>query len=1083
MAVKFPIIKTKLLVPAINDNAIRRLILIKKMKKISEFPLTLIHSGAGYGKSTALALFLHDESRLACWYSISSTDDDILPFLTYMTHSIRNIQPTFGDELLLYMNEMDRYIREEEINMLCSLFINGLLEVEGPLTIILDDFHQVDHSYTINSWMETFLRHIPSHIHLVISSRSRPSWKQLTKMKINSHLLEITKEDLILSIDEVEILLLDNYNLELPESELKKIYHLTEGWVIALCLIAQQVPDHHNLLKLKEYSTLQDLFQYLAMEVFVKQPLMIQQFLEQVCILEELTVDICNEIIGTNTSHVLLEQLMERNLFIQKIGDKQYRFHSLFKEFLESRFEQQQPVQFRILHERAARYLEKIGLWEAALIHYKKMANFPAVAVILEEKGSVLLEAGKMESLLDYITIVPDDQIDRYEYLWFLKGEIYRYRSQFGEAEGCYLRAFHLYEKKKNAIGMSQVLEGRANIYLDTIQPYQAERLLYEAIQLREGTKNELSIESGRLYYLLAENLLNQGKPNKSEYWLNRAKSLDVTLEDNNLEARIFLRTGRFTEAKQLLMQKKESIHYKVSANLPKSHRETNILLSLIEVFTGNDQEAKALAQSGIQLGIKMKAPFVEACGWIRMGHSVLIGHKYDSNLAESCYETALEMMEKLQISRGKAEPLMGLCGLYGMNKDYERAIEAGKKALIETDKVKDYWLSSLINLSLGKINILNDHLQEGMNCLLEAEQSFKDCQDTYGETLCHFWKAYIFYSSQQLNEFMIEISLFLKMIQIYHFEFLIRKRTLFGPSDLQVFIPMLIECSKLDIERSFAAKLLQDMGMKSVDSHPGYSIRVQALGPFRVWLGEKELTEKDWQRDKAKELFQLFITNPKVAFTKEEIIQTLWPALDKQSGDRDFKVAMNALNNTLEPQRKARSTPFFIVRDGSAYGLNSVASIELDTQLFQDWMEAGLNETNRDKIKQYLEKALLIYKGDYLPERRYEDWCISKREKMLVLFLRGAEKMAQVFVQNENYDAAISWCEQIIERDRTWEEAYRLLMYCYYRKNNRPMAIKWYEKCIEILEEELGVSPLEPTKHMYEMILESAKYQEHLFN
>ncbi|MHC0037117.1 BTAD domain-containing putative transcriptional regulator [Pseudoneobacillus sp. C159] len=1079
---KFPIIKTKLLVPAINDNLLRRSDLFKKLKKMTDYQLTLIHSGAGYGKSTALALFLRDENRTACWYSLSSTDDDILPFLTYITFSIRNIHPTFGNELLLYMNEMDRYIREEETNLLCSLFINELLEIDGPLTIILDDFHQIDHSYTINSWMETFLRHIPSHIHLVISSRNRPSWKQLTKMKVSGQLLEITKEDLILSIEEVEILLLDNYDLELPESELGKIYQLTEGWVIALCLIAQQVPTDKDLLRLKEYSTLQDLFHYLAMEVFVKQPLMIQQFLEQVCILEELTEDICNEIIGTITSNVLLEQLVERNLFIQKIGDKQYRFHSLFKEFLETRLEHQQPGQFRILHEKAARFYEKKGLWETALNHYKKMTYFPAIGAILEDKGSEILETGKMESLLDYISIIPEDQIDRYEFLWFLKGEIYRYRSQFGEAEECYLKAYHLYEKKNNHIRMSQVLEGRAKIYLDTIQPYQAERLLYEAIKLRESSGVESPVETGRLYYLLAENLLNQGKPNKSEYWLNRAKSLDVTVEDSNLEARIFLRTGRFTEAKRLLMPKKESIPYKITANLPKSHRETNILLSLIEAFTGNEREAKELAQSGIQLGIKLKAPFVEACGWIRMGHSVLIGSKYDSSLAESCYETALEMMEKLQISRGKAEPLMGLCGLYGMKKDYERAIEAGKKALLETDKVKDYWLSSLINLSLGKTNILNDHLEEGIDYLLVAEQNFKDCQDSYGETLCHFWKAYIYFTKNQLEEFMLEISLFIKMVQIFHFEFLLRKRTLFGPNDLQVFIPMLIECSRLDIERPFATKLLQDMGMKSVESHPGYSIRILSLGPFRVWLGEKELTEKDWQRDKAKELFQLFITHPKQTFTKEEITQTLWPALDKQSGDRDFKVAMNALNNTLEPHRKARSTPFFIIRDGSSYGLNPVAAIELDTILFQDWIEAGLNETNRDKMKQYLEKSLRIYKGDYLPERRYEDWCISKREKLLVLFLRGAEKMAQLYVQNENYDLAIGWCEQILERDRTWEEAYRLLMYCYYRKNNRPKAMKWYEKCIEILEEELGVSPLEPTKHMYDMILESTKYQEQMY-
>lgn len=134
---------------------------------------------------------------------------------------------------------------------------------------------------------------------------------------------------------------------------------------------------------------------------------------------------------------------------------------------------------------------------------------------------------------------------------------------------------------------------------------------------------------------------------------------------------------------------------------------------------------------------------------------------------------------------------------------------------------------------------------------------------------------------------------------------------------------------------------------------------------------------------------------------------------------------------------------------------------------------EAGLVEKNTEKSMEELERALNLYNGDYLPERRYEDWCLNERERLLVYFLRSAEKLAQLNVRRENYDSAIHWCQKILHRDRTWEEAYRLLMFCYYRKNNRPQAIRWYKKCSEVLEEELGVTPLEPTKHMYEMIIE----------
>jgi LuxR family transcriptional regulator, maltose regulon positive regulatory protein len=1079
---KIPIIKTKLMIPTTKENYIRRLQLTKKLRRTYDFPLTLIHSGAGYGKSTALSLFLSDENQKACWYSVSTTDDDILPFLTYLTYAIKEVYSHFGTELLLYMDEMERYIREEEVNLLCSLFINEILTLNTEITIIIDDFHQIEHSFTVNKWMETLLEHIPSHLHLIISSRSRPSWKQLTKMKVSGRLLEITKEDLILSLEEMELLLLDNYDIELSQVELEKIYKLTEGWVIALCMIAQQVPYNQSLIGMEEHASLTDLFQYLAMEVFSKQPVLIQQFLEQTCILEELTEEICTEIIGIAGAHSLLEQLMERNLFIQKIGNKQFRFHALFKEFLEKQLIQNNPSQFQTLNQIAARFFERRGLWEQALVHYKKIGSYSAIGSILQDHGDLMLKSGKLASLMDHLEKIPHDILTKYEYLWFLKGEVHRYLSQYPEADECFQKAYILYQNKRNFIGMSRVLEGRANIFLDTIQPHLAERILYESIKLREDSMESSTEEIGRLYHLLAENLLNSGKSSKSEQWLKKAKSLNVSFYDSNLEARIYLRTGRFELARNLLLQKKEVMDIESGSPLPQSHRETDLLLSLIEAFTGNGLEAKELAQKGIHLGISMKAPFVEACGWIRMGHSVQIINKYDIELAMKCYETALEMMEQLQVNRGKAEPLMGLCVLYGVNGEFERAIDAGKQALTETDKVQDHWLSSLITLCMGITCTYNDRNLEALKYFDQAETAFLECKDVYGEMLCHFWKANIFYHTRKESEFKTEMNIFLKNIQLYQFEFFLFKRTVFGPRDLQLFIPLLLESLKENIERTFVTKTLQELGMKSIDSHPGYSIRVHTLGNFRIWLGEKEVGDREWQREKAKELFQLFITNSNQLLPKEEITGILWPAQDKLSADRDFKVAMNALNNALEPNRKARATPFFIIREGTAYGLNSLASVELDANQFQEWIEAGLIEQNPDKAIQLLEKGLKIYKGEFLSERRYEDWCITKRERLLVLFLRGAEKMAQLHVRKENYDLAINWCERILERDRTWEEAYRLLMYCYYRKNNRPQAIKWYEKCIEFLEEELGVTPLEPTRHMYEMIIESSKIQEQLF-
>lgn len=1070
-----PIIRTKLLAPKFKEESIRRAKLTRKMKAIPNYPLTLVHSSAGYGKSTALALYVNDEKIPCCWYSITSSDDDILPFLTYIVSAIQTISPSFAKELLLFMKELDPYIREEELNILCSLFINEIILVDAEITLILDDYHQIEHSYNVNRWMEILLEHIPSNLHLIVSSRSRPQWKPLTKMKVSNRLLEITKDDLVLTKDEVELLLSDYYEIDIKEEQLEEIFNLTEGWVIALCLIAQQIPENVDFTSYlhKPLKTLQDLFHYLALEVFEKQSPMIQQFLEQTSVFDEIDEDICQSVLGISGASLIFQQIIEKNLFIQKIGDKQYRYHALFKEFLEEQLRKNQPRSFMQLHEGCARYYERNKQIEMALTHYQKINHSQAVAALLSDFGGSMLENGKLENLHDRLQKIPESLMDQFYTLWFLKGEVERYRSQYSEAELSYERAIVEAEKRGNQLEKSKAIEGKVKIYLDTIQPTNAERLLSQAIEIRE--QNELSSEEeiGKLYRLLAENLINSGQALKAEKWIKRAQAFKADIVDGNLEARLYLRTGRLERAKKTLLLTRKK-HVEQKKHLPQSHRETDLLLALIEAFTGNGLEAKALAQEGIQHGIESGSPFVEACGWMRMGHAVQLLEKYEPALARECYDTALEMMDRIHVERGKAEPLMGLCILYGNRGEYERALEAGYAALQETEKVNDVWLSAYIMVSMGIASIHQQQFVQAATYLEQAEKMFTSCHDEFGKMLAYFWQATASYIQKNDDLFERNIALFLRQIQQGEYEFFFQKRTVFGPRDLQLFAPLLIEAGKKGIASHYVVKLLKEMELTELTSHPGYTLRIETLGQFKVWIGERQVEEKDWQRGKAKELLQLFSTRLYHLFPKEEIFQKLWPGLDEKSAARDFKVALNALNNALEPNRKARISPFFILREGTSYGFNAHAGIELDTVVFEEWISVGLEEKKREKAIHCLLKGLALYKGDFLPERRYEDWCLNEKERLQVLYLRSAEKLAQLYVRIEDYEQAIYWCERILEKEPTWEEAYRLLMFCYYRKNNRPFALKWYQKCCEILEDELGVSPLEPTRHMYEMIIEA---------
>ncbi|SHG13721.1 BTAD domain-containing putative transcriptional regulator [Ornithinibacillus halophilus] len=1076
---EIPIIHSQLNPPPIRERFIRRGQVNQKLSSVPDYPLILLYAGAGYGKSTALALYVHDSNINACWYSISPNDDDIVPFLTKLTHSIKSVHPSFGHSIQKELASITTYVDTEKVYSLATAFVNEILDLQEEVYLIIDDFHHVKSSYEIEKWILFILEHIPANLHIVLSSRNKPKWDIIPILKVKGELYEISQEDLILSPSEMDYIVEDVLEISLSEEELTKIYQLTEGWAIAFNMLIQQIKDKEAISEILQnrQNTLEDLFDYLASEVLNKQSLIIQQFLLQSSVLEVLTPKDCDYILQIQGSEEILQGLLEQNLFVSEGERNAYRYHSLFKVFLENQLRTRYKAEFESLNNRAGHFYERRGNIETALYHYERITKYQKVASILKDYGEVMLQTGRLQSLYDLLLKLPSESKQVYPVLYYYQGEIERYRSLYEKAEKSYDRIISSVPEYDHEhyflIGLA--FEGKARIYLDTIQPDRAERFVKQAIHMRERA-NASKEEMAQLYHLMAENLLNLGQAGKAEAWFDRAKELDLPLEDGNLQARIYLRTGKLRKAKEILLERKANSNYMSGKHLPQSHRETDLLLSIITAFMGEAEESKKLASEGIQLGLSIKSPFVEACGWMRMGHAVQLLDQYDGKLAEKCYRTSLEIMEKINVSRGKAEPYMGLAILFGNRSEYERAVETAQKGLNETEKVKDKWLSSLIILGMTLTAVHNRKFDKALQYIEEVKQNFLECGDRYGLMVAAFWRAYIAHETQEDEHiFKTEMTLFLQSMNTEGYEFFLKKQTTFGPKDMQNIAPLLLKAKQLEILPQLVTKYSLELNLdETLKNHPGYTLKVHTLGHLRVWIGSKPIESKDWQREKAKELFELFITNRKKWLAKEQIFQYLWPDQDEEAANKNFKVTFNALLKALEPKRKAREESFFILRKGSSYGLNPDSFYELDTENFEEWINQGIEEKEPKRAIELLERGLKLYKGDYLEDLRLAEWCLQEREHYQLIFLRGAEKLAQSAVRIQDFHTCIEWCERMIAIDHTWEEAYRLLMFSYYHLNNRPQAIRWYEKCCHVLENELGVEPMAPTEEMYHLIMES---------
>jgi DNA-binding SARP family transcriptional activator len=105
------------------------------------------------------------------------------------------------------------------------------------------------------------------------------------------------------------------------------------------------------------------------------------------------------------------------------------------------------------------------------------------------------------------------------------------------------------------------------------------------------------------------------------------------------------------------------------------------------------------------------------------------------------------------------------------------------------------------------------------------------------------------------------------------------------------------------------------------------------------------------------------------------------------------------------------------------------------------------------------------------LPERRYEDWSSTERERLQVLALNLMTTLANLLVERNPLES-IYLTQRVLTIDPIWEDAYRTQMQAYLTQGNRPMAVRTYQQCVKILEEELGLEPLPQTQELYTEIV-----------
>jgi DNA-binding SARP family transcriptional activator len=425
-------------------------------------------------------------------------------------------------------------------------------------------------------------------------------------------------------------------------------------------------------------------------------------------------------------------------------------------------------------------------------------------------------------------------------------------------------------------------------------------------------------------------------------------------------------------------------------------------------------------------------------------------------------------------VRRGRAEALWGLTLVYG-NLGYEEQMKKyGLEGIDICEEAGDEWLGSLIMLSLGVGYIFLDKYKAATEWLTKAVKSFDYCNDIFGKTVGQIWLTLIDCKLGHKVDFKHRLEEIVPIIKKNDLQFIFKTINLLGPRDENTLLPILTTGYNMEIEKEFCKLMLEDMDIELGINHPGYTLSVKTLGKFKLIRGRTEVKDKDWKRKKARTLFKILITHQDELISKERLAEMISTKKDQESAIRDFKVALNALKNVLEPNRKARATPYFINKKGSRYGLNPDSSYTIDVNQFENLMKKGIGESKNDEISKAIEtlnEGIELYNGNYLPNCLYQDWSREVREKYKQLFIQGLEQLAELYLKLDKNQKAIEMAEKLIAEEATVEEAYQLMMKAYDELGQRSQAIRTYQRCAEKLEEDLGVIPTQKTIELYNEI------------
>lgn len=406
--------QSKTRAPTLSPGELERSVLVDELSSSSTRKLTVLQAPAGYGKSTTMRQLMarfQTGEFLTMWLNLDEGDNDLSRFLSAWRQAVAPVADQFSDEDYLQLSDEE----------LAHLIIDGCMNVINPTVVFIDNMEVIKNPAVLGV-IARGIAALPENCRIFIGTRTTPDIG-LVRLAARGDLRQIDADALRFSQEETHNLLVPNGAVAeaLNEQQIQHLFRSTGGWAAALKLAMFALEGKPNADQVISSFSGTDaaVAAYLAEEVLTSLSPSMQEFLLQSSIFDEIDVGICNEVLDRADSQAMLEELQQRNLFINVSDENKnlYRYHSLFRDFLQNQSHRLHPQQVAQLQQRAGQAYLQQGRIVPAIRHSLKSGDSSVALELLEENVDALLAQGRIGLLTNLLAQLTESVLNKHLHL------------------------------------------------------------------------------------------------------------------------------------------------------------------------------------------------------------------------------------------------------------------------------------------------------------------------------------------------------------------------------------------------------------------------------------------------------------------------------------------------------------------------------------------------------------------------------------------------------------------------------------------------------------------------------------------